>query len=309
VRPPAQQISIGERLITLPSKNAEETGVRLIIISGRSGSGKSTALNVLEDAGYYCIDNLPAGLLAQLINKAYAGADAPLARIAVSIDARNLPSDISRFEDIITGLPTDVKAEVVFLDATDAVLTKRFSETRRRHPLSNKDVSLSEALNAELLLLGPIASCASLKIDTSELTLHQLREQISSTVARKHRGGMVLLFKSFGFKYGIPIDADLVFDLRSLSNPHWVANLRPQSGLDLEVIEFLQNEDDVMNMLADIRHYLDKWVPHYARSNRSYLTVAIGCTGGRHRSVYFCEQLYKHFIDRFPDSQLRHRDL
>ena len=264
---------------------------------------------MLEDAGYYCIDNLPAGLLSQLIEENYGGGDKPRTRIAVSIDARNLPGQLSRFGDIMEALPASVNAEIVFLDANDATLTKRFSETRRRHPLSNKEVSLSEALHAELVMLGPIISAASLKLDTSELTVHQLRELVSNTVARSNRAGMVLLFKSFGFKHGIPIDADIVYDLRCLPNPYWLPELRADSGRDNSVIAFLQESPEVEDMLGDIRNYLQKWLPSFDRSNRSYFTVALGCTGGRHRSVYFSERLYEHFVDLFPDSQVRHRDL
>jgi UPF0042 nucleotide-binding protein len=282
---------------------------RLVIISGRSGSGKSTALHVLEDAGYYCIDNLPANLLPQLVEQSENPQEPTLQRIAVSIDARNMASSISRFPEILRSLPPGLKTEVVYLDADDATLIKRFSETRRKHPLSSSDVSLNEAIAAERSLLEPIAGCAALAIDTSQLSLHELRDLINKTMVSESSHGLVLLFESFGFKRGIPIDADIVFDLRCLPNPHWVSHLRNQSGRDRDVIDFLDQEPDVGEMFDDISQYLDRWLPRFVSSNRSYITVALGCTGGQHRSVYMCEKLLARFKNEYPRVQVRHREL
>lgn len=280
---------------------------KLVIVSGRSGSGKSTALHVLEDAGFYCIDNIPAVLLPQLLEQC-AGEDS-IARTAVSIDARNMPGSLSRFGEIIGGLPAGFAVEVIYLDADDATLIKRFSETRRRHPLSNRGMPLAEALAAERTLLAPIAERAARTIDTRGMSLHDLRDLITKTVLAQPSSGMAVLFESFGFKGGIPLDADLVFDLRSLPNPHWYPELRHLTGRDAPVAQFLAGNPEVEEMLEDIGSFLDRWLPRYAASNRSYTTVAIGCTGGRHRSVYAAERLLARFATHFPGARLRHREL
>ncbi|MBK8993573.1 MAG: RNase adapter RapZ [Gammaproteobacteria bacterium] len=285
------------------------TPAKLVIVSGRSGSGKSTALHVLEDAGFYCIDNLPALLLPELIEQARESDGITNKRMAVSIDARNMAGHLSRFGDILRMLPQDLPTEVIYLDADDATLIRRFSETRRKHPLSNRNTSLNEAIAAERMLLAAIAERAALTIDTSALSPHDLRELVGRTVAVETDGSMVILFESFGFKRGIPIYADMVFDLRCLPNPHWNPALRRLSGLDEDVAKFLHEQPEVGEMLADITAYLDRWLPRFARSSRSYVTVALGCTGGQHRSVYMCEQLERHFRDLFPGVQVRHRDL
>lgn len=282
---------------------------KLVIVSGRSGSGKSTALHVLEDSGFYCIDNLPALLLPELLDQASDSPTPATRRMAVSIDARNMSSHLSRFGDILRMLPLEFTVEIIYLDADDATLIKRFSETRRRHPLSNAQTSLNEAIAAERMLLAPIAERASLTIDTSELSLHDLRDIIAKTVIADPGSGMMILFESFGFKRGIPIDADIVFDLRCLPNPHWSPPLRELNGLDPEVIDFLEQSPEVREMLNDISSFLDKWLPRIARGNRSYLTIALGCTGGQHRSVYVCERLGEHFRSLLPGVQVRHREL
>lgn len=282
---------------------------KLVIISGRSGSGKSTALHVLEDSGFYCIDNLPALLLPELLDQAIQDPTPATQRMAVSIDARNMSSHLSRFGDILRMLPEAFSVEIIYLDADDATLIKRFSETRRRHPLSNADTSLNEAIAAERGLLAPIAERAALTIDTSQLSLHDLRDLIAKTVIIEPGTGMVILFESFGFKHGLPIDADIVFDVRCLPNPHWSPALRELNGLDREVIDFLEQSTEVLEMLADIGNYLEKWLPRITRGSRSYLTIALGCTGGQHRSVYLCEQLGKRFRATYPGVQVRHREL
>jgi len=220
-----------------------------------------------------------------------------------------MAAHLSRFGDILRMLPQDLVTEVIYLDAADATLIRRFSETRRKHPLSNKNTSLNEAIAAERTLLAAIAGRAALTIDTSALSPHELRELIGRTVAVDTDGSMVILFESFGFKRGIPIYADMVFDLRCLPNPHWNPALRQLTGLDEDVANFLDERPEVGEMLADITAYLDRWLPRFARSSRSYMTVALGCTGGQHRSVYMCEKLERHFRDLFPGVQVRHRDL
>lgn len=285
--------------------------MRLVIISGRSGSGKSTALNVLEDVGFTCIDNLPAGLLPTLIQRAREEAGSPWPKkIAIGIDARNMLGNLEDIPPILKQLEqSGVSCEVIFLDAQDSVLIQRFSETRRKHPLSDKNIKLKEAIALERELLDPLASIANRNLDTSNLTLHQLRDIIKRQVVPDSKGGMAILFESFAFKRGVPIDADFVFDVRCLPNPYWKKELRSFTGNDQAVIEFLDSQTDVIAMLADINGYLSRWLPNFQASNRSYLTVAIGCTGGQHRSVYICNQLGIFFGDRFPNIQIRHREL
>ena len=288
-------------------ENSRLPAAKLVIVSGRSGSGKSTALHVLEDAGFYCIDNLPAMLLPQLLAQ---GADeAGLGRIAVSIDARNMPGSITHFGEIIAGLPGAFAVDVIYLDADDATLIKRFSETRRKHPLSNQGMPLAEALAAERALLAPIAARAARTIDTRGMSLHDLRDLVTRTVVSQPASGMAVLFESFGFKNGVPLDADLVFDLRSLPNPHWLPELRHMSGRDAPVADFLERSTEVLEMLDDIGAFLERWLPRFAASNRSYSTVALGCTGGRHRSVHAAERLLARLLPYFPGAQVRHRDL
>jgi len=283
---------------------------RLLIISGRSGSGKSTALHVLEDAGFYCIDNLPAGLLPNLFSLAHQQ-DAGTApkRMAVSIDARNLPGELAQFPNVLAALPETVDVDIIYLDADDQSLIKRFSETRRRHPLSDTQTSLPEAIRREAILLEPIAAETSLTIDTSRLNLHDLRDLIMRSVLDNAQQTMTLRFQSFGFKRGVPADSDMVYDVRCLPNPHWVKHLRALTGRDEAVASFLQSHQEVRQMFDDIRQFLDRWLPQFKRNNRSYVTVAIGCTGGQHRSVYLAEQLYEHFQPHYPGAQLRHREL
>jgi len=283
--------------------------VKLLIISGRSGSGKSTALNMLEDHGYYCIDNLPASLLPALVERiSQSAADVP--RIAVSIDARNLSADLKDVPRIIEALePTRIDTEIVFLDASSPTLLKRFSESRRKHPLTDNTTGLREAINRERELLEPIAAMAELSLDTSNLSIHQLRDTIRQRVADRKDNAMALMFESFGYKNGVPIDADMVFDVRSLPNPYWDPQLRDFSGLEEAVRTFLDNQEEVQEMYKDIQRYLERWLPDFEASNRSYMTVAIGCTGGQHRSVYIAERLCSDFAPQFTNVQTLHREL
>jgi len=278
--------------------------ITLVVISGRSGSGKSTALHVLEDMGFYCIDNLPITLLKPLVDHL------PLQpRLAVSIDARNIGEDLLQFPKILkTFNPLEIQVKVVFLDSSSSTLVKRFSETRRKHPLSDGNRDLQEALDFESTLLEPIAHLADLAIDTTLLSMHELRDLVRSRVAIVNHE-FALLFQSFAYKTGVPIDADLLFDARCLTNPHWKPNLRNLTGKDEAVQEFLQKQPEVVLMYNDILGYLESWLPKFEANNRSYMTVAIGCTGGQHRSVYIADKLYYHFQKTWKNVQIRHREL
>lgn len=283
--------------------------MQLVIISGRSGSGKSAALHALEDLGYYAIDNLPAGLLIPLAEQ--AGVQSNLSRVAVSIDARNLSQDLDHFPTMMQELVAEgVEVLVVYLNASAKTLMERFSATRRRHPLTREGkLSLSEAIEKEQELLDPLASLAQLNLDTTRLSVHELRSTIAEQVARKPQQAPTLLFQSFGFKKGVPLDADLIYDVRCLPNPFWDITLRGKSGQDQEVIDFLNAQPLANKMFEDISQFLENWLPHYIESNRSYITVAIGCTGGQHRSVFLAERLGKYFEQQQPDVQTRHRDV
>ena len=284
--------------------------MRLIIVSGRSGSGKSTALNVLEDNGFYCIDNLPAGLLPELAERALIHTELAQPLVAVSIDARNLPSHLSRFPELLEEVRAKhIHCDVLYLDADEETLLKRFSETRRRHPLSSPHRSLAEAIEDETTLLGPIIDLADLKINTTSLNLYQLRDAIKLRLLNQPEPGTAFLVESFGFKRGMPVDADLVFDVRCLPNPYWKPELRDQSGLDQPVADYLAAQQDVEEMFQDISSYLLKWLPRFAASNRAYVTIAIGCTGGHHRSVYLTERLGQTLQQTLKNVQVRHRDL
>ncbi|CAM5491104.1 MAG: RNase adapter RapZ [Pseudomonas sp.] len=284
--------------------------MRLIIVSGRSGSGKSTALDVLEDNGFYCIDNLPAGLLPELAERALLHTELLQPQVAVSIDARNLPSQLKRFPELLDEVRSrHIQCDVIYLDADDETLLKRFSETRRRHPLTNDKRSLAEAIRDEELLLAAIIDHADLKIDTTHLNLYQLRDTLKLRLLNQPEPGTAFLIESFGFKRGMPVDADLVFDVRCLPNPYWKAELRDYSGLDQPVIDYLSAQPDVDEMFQDIHGYLSKWLPRFAASNRAYVTVAIGCTGGHHRSVYLAERLGQALKAPLKNLQVRHRDL
>ena len=284
--------------------------MRLIIVSGRSGSGKSTALDVLEDHGFYCIDNLPAGLLPELAERALLHTELLEPQVAVSIDARNLPSQLQRFPELLTeARGRHIKCDVLYLDADHDTLLKRFSETRRRHPLTNDNRSLAEAIRDEEVLLAPIADLADLKIDTTHLNLYQLRDTIKLRLLNQPEPGTAFLIESFGFKRGMPVDADLVFDVRCLPNPYWKPELRDHSGLAPAVAEYLAGQPDVEEMYQDILGYLSQWLPRFAASNRAYVTIAIGCTGGHHRSVYIAERLGAALKPSLKNVQVRHRDL
>jgi len=283
--------------------------MKLTIISGRSGSGKSTVLRYLEDRGYHCVDNLAAGLLPTLVER-IAADPGGIVDVAMGIDARNLSADLALVPGIVAELRRrGIPVEIVFLDAGSETLLKRFSESRRKHPLSTGQVGLSEAIDEESALLEPIALLASLSIDTSSMSMQQLQDAISQRIIEKTESGLALLFQSFGYKNGIPADADIVFDVRCLPNPYWETPLRPLTGRDAEVRAFLESHEIVQRMFDDIRGFLEIWLPRFEENSRSYITVAVGCTGGQHRSVFFCEKLGRHFEGRIGNVQIRHREL
>lgn len=278
--------------------------MELILISGLSGSGKSVALNLLEDAGYYCVDNLPVVMLTVLVRMLK---EEDNRKVAVAIDARS-GHGIELLPDKLTKLAADgVRPTFLFLHSTEETLLKRYSESRRRHPLARPGQSLEEAIRSERELLDPIASLGH-RIDTSGLKANALREWVRQFIEAEPGQGLTLMFESFGFKHGLPLDADLVFDVRCLPNPHYDSELRPLTGKDQPVIAFLEAEAEVCRMRDDISRFVATWLPCYIRDNRNYLTVAIGCTGGQHRSVYLAEWLGREFADR-ARVLVRHRTL
>ena len=285
--------------------------MKLIIVSGRSGSGKSTALHVLEDLGYYCIDNLPIGLLFPLTQEATSqNSPGRLRKMAVSIDARNLSGELSNFEDIYRSLQdTGVTIEIIYLDADEQSLLQRFHATRRKHPLSDDKTSLREAIGSEKKLLEPLSKLADLYIDTTGLSMYELRDMVKQRVAGRRHQELALLFQSFGFKHGVPLDSDYVFDVRCLPNPYWDTSLRQFVGTDQPVIDFLEKEPLSRKMVEDLTRFLESWLPSFADSNRSYMTISIGCTGGQHRSVYMCDQLGRYFSGKYSNVQVRHTEL
>jgi len=278
--------------------------MQLILISGLSGSGKSIALNVLEDAGYYCVDNLPAPLMPQLVKHLR---DEDIARVAVAVDMRGGTGIIALPQQLRDLRVSDIDLRFVFLDARDDVLIQRFSETRRRHPLGGDDTTLAEAIAHEREALDAIAALGH-HIDTSDLRPSALRGFVKDFAALDLASGLTLLFESFGYKHGLPLDADLVFDVRCLPNPHYDPLLRPLTGRDPAVAQFLAAEPEVARMAEDIRRFVADWLPAYVNDSRAYLTVAIGCTGGQHRSVYLAELLATHFCET-AQVLVRHRGL
>jgi UPF0042 nucleotide-binding protein len=284
--------------------------MRLIIVSGLSGSGKSVALDMLEDLDYYCVDNIPAGLLPGFIEYTVRTSEATYQRTAVGVDVRNRPEDLVEVPGLVHALRSSgIGCELLFLRADNETLLKRFSETRRRHPLSRDGIGLLEALDQEQRLLAPLANDADLTIDTSRLSVHELRELIRERVVERRDAGPALLFQSFAYRHGVPDDADFVFDARALPNPYWHPTLRELTGRDAEVAAFLDGQEEAGRFFADIRDFLERWLPSLVRSNRSYLTIAVGCTGGQHRSVYLAEKLATHFNGRHGQTLIRHRDL
>ncbi len=284
--------------------------MKLIIISGLSGSGKTIALHTLEDEGYYCVDNLPIGLLPQFVDGILNRRVQLYDTVAVGIDARSNADDLREFSSIIDKIKQrDVEIEIIYLQAELNTLIKRFSDTRRKHPLTKKGLPLSESIEVERSLLKDVATDADLYIDTTYTNVHELRSYIKERVVKRPQTQLSLLFQSFGFKSGTPSDSDFVFDVRCLPNPHWEPSLRSLTGKDPEVIAFLQDQEDVQQMLEHIKNYLNFVIPKFINQNRYYLTVSIGCTGGQHRSVYIAETLHEDFRDTLENVSIRHREL
>jgi UPF0042 nucleotide-binding protein len=284
--------------------------LRLIIVSGLSGSGKSVALHVLEDLGYYCIDNLPAGLLLAAVDEVRRyGGDSPQ-HLALGVDARNRTDNLDALPDLLHELRNqNVKTEIIFLHASDEILLQRYGESRRRHPLAEQGTQLRAAIESERSVLSEIQLSADLVIDTSQSSIYELANVIRTRVDRRDTESLSVLIESFGFKYGIPADADFVFDLRSLPNPYWTMKLRGLTGLDEEVRLFLEDQERFGEMFEDIYAFVRRWVPHYENANRGYLTVAIGCTGGQHRSVYMTEKLAAALREHHDPILTRHNSL
>ena len=284
--------------------------MRLIIVSGLSGSGKSVALHMLEDIDFYCVDNIPAALLKPFISHTVRGMDDTYPRTAVGLDARNRASEIETIPALVAELRrSNIDCEVLYLHAAEEVLLKRYAETRRKHPLVTGEIGLREAIALERKLLDPITTAADWVIDTSNMGVHALRDLIRGRVERRREGQLSLMFESFGYKHGIPGDADFVFDVHSLPNPHWETALRKLNGRDPAVIEYLSGFASVRSMIADLTAFLEKRLGEFTQANRSYLTIAIGCTGGQHRSVYIAEQLAAHFRNSYPQVLTRHDSL
>ena len=284
--------------------------MKLIIITGLSGSGKSVALNTLEDLGYYCIDILPAFMLPGLAEGFTKSNNKRFQLTAVGIDARDPTAKLDSISTLLQPLKKQgISYEIIFLEAQDETLIKRFSETRRRHPLSDDEHPLAEAILQERELLTPLLNAADLHIDTTHTNLHELRQIISSRISDRPERELSLLFESFGFKHAVPRDADFVYDVRCLPNPHWQQSLRPLTGKDADVAQFLEGYDRVTQLKEDIINFLENWIPCFEADGRNYLTIAIGCTGGQHRSVYLTEQLAAHFQKQNRQVQIRHREL
>ena len=287
---------------------AEDT--RLIIVSGLSGSGKSVALHVLEDIGYYCIDNMPAALLKSVVDEVTSGSDQRARFLAVGVDARNRRKDLEALPRLIDELrQQNIRTDVLFLRASDDVLLKRYSESRRRHPLAEHGAALRAAISEERKILAQVIDTADLIIDTSQTSIYELADTIVERVDRREENGLSVLIESFGFKNGIPADADFVFDVRCLPNPYWDVKLRGLTGLDAEVTDFLTQQPAVSAMYEDILAFLQRWIPEYENVNRGYLTVAIGCTGGQHRSVYMAQKLGDALSTVLDSVSTRHNEL
>jgi UPF0042 nucleotide-binding protein len=284
--------------------------MRLVVVSGFSGSGKSVALHALEDLGFYCVDNIPAGMLNSLVEHIVRRDNNIYDNIAVGIDARNRPDDINQVPGLIRSLKeSGISCELLFLQADDEALMSRFSETRRKHPLTIQGAGLREAIAEERKLLGSMINAADLFIDTSKTSAHDLRERIRERVGERVPHELSIMIESFGYKHGLPADADFVFDVRCLPNPYWEPDLRRLNGKDEEVKAFLSAEPEVQQMINDIAAFLTTWIAKYQDFQRTYLTVAIGCTGGQHRSVYIVDALAEKLTARYGPIRTLHHEL
>ena len=279
--------------------------MEIIIISGRSGAGKSVALRALEDTGYYCVDNIPLDLLPQLTDILSQSQSS----VAISLDIRNIPNSANTLEQTLNTLQKYHQLKIIFLEADRGTLIRRYSDSRRLHPLSLKDLSLETAIDEEYRYLEPLIQHANFIIDTTHLSTHTLAERLREFLRGNSDKELKIVVESFGFKYGIPLDADYVFDVRFLPNPHWDPTLRPMTGLDAPVAEFLNSHTQVNEFIYLTRNYIDTWLPMLEKNNRSYLTIAIGCTGGKHRSVYIAQQLGEYFQAKGKIVQIQHKSL
>ena len=279
--------------------------MEIIIISGRSGAGKSIALRALEDAGYYCVDNIPLDLLPQLTDILSQSQSS----VAISLDIRNIPNSANTLEQTLNTLQKYHQLKIIFLETDRGTLIRRYSDSRRLHPLSLKDLSLEAAIDEEYRYLEPLIQHANFIIDTTHLSTHTLAERLREFLRGNSDKELKIVVESFGFKYGIPLDADYVFDVRFLPNPHWDPTLRPMTGLDTPVAEFLNSHTQVNEFIYLTRNYIDTWLPMLEKNNRSYLTIAIGCTGGKHRSVYIAQQLGEYFQAKGKIVQIQHKSL
>lgn len=284
--------------------------MNLIVVTGLSGSGKSIALNTLEDMGFYCIDNLPVFLLQEFARRLMREREQTFSQTAVGVDARSQPEQLGALPELVKELRIQgIECRIVFLEADTETLIKRFRETRRKHPLAHDDRTLGEAIELERQLLEAVLTHSDLRVDTTHTNVHQLRDLIRNHLCQSGRAEVALLLQSFGFKHGVPRDVDFVFDMRCLPNPHWEPELRPLTGLDPAVARFLEQSPQVRRMQGDLIQFLEHWIPHFEADGRSYLTVALGCTGGQHRSVFMTEHLRRHFEQRGRKVMTRHREL
>ncbi len=300
---------MNEQTPTVLDPQVDPREIHLIVLTGLSGGGKTVALRALEDLEFYCVDNLPSALLPQLVNAVVEGNGSKHRRIAVGVDVRNRGADFAHMPTVLSELAAaGVQVHLIFLDCRDEILIKRYSESRRRHPLAMRGLSLADAIAEERKLLRPLMAIAERVIDSSELNVHQLRRLVAKGYAQAIEG-LTLMFQSFAFRRGLPLDADFVFDARCLPNPHWHPHLRPLSGKDAPVREFLDSEPLVGEYFSDTARWLDAWLPRFEQDDRSYLTISVGCTGGRHRSVYLVEKLAAYYRDRRDGVLTFHREL
>ncbi|MGH8226023.1 MAG: RNase adapter RapZ [Gammaproteobacteria bacterium] len=290
--------------------NDKEVGMKFVLLAGLSGSGKSVALNMLEDLGYHTIDNLPIASIDEVVRVTLTGGEPRYAHLAIGIDPRSTPEEFRRLVAQVESWRKKTHGcNVVYLLTDEATLIKRYNETRRRHPFSVGARDLASSIAAERSALEPLAQLADEQIDSSRTSVHELRELMRERVAPEAGYPMTLAVESFSYRGGIPQDADLVFDMRCLPNPYWEAALRNRTGLEPEVVAFLDRHESVTRMVAEILRFLDSWIPAYRASNRSYLTIAIGCTGGRHRSVYVTERLARELADGNRRVLVKHREI
>ena len=277
---------------------------RILIVTGQSGSGKSSALQVLEDLGYYCIDNLPLALLPEIVDK--LDQENNLEQLTLGVDVRSTRADLQEFDLVFEQLQKHGSVDIIYLTTQDQELIARFSASRRPHPLSSRFKSLNECIQEEKNLLMPIQFRSTVHIDTTDKSVHDLKHVLLSKLGQTDK--LIVILQSFGYKHGIPLDADYVFDVRHLPNPHWDLELRKYSGLDAPVQKFLQQSPQTHEMFQDIHQFLEKWLPAFAEGHRHYITISIGCTGGQHRSVYIVDRLKKALEAKWS-IQVLHREM